>query len=109
MKNVKMVRENVGRVLDFKTDLEMMYFVMKYKDLFKPYCEDTVKSERKYNGETAASLAKEFGIKAWFYAEDICRINVNFKNKEAFDSVEHLFRKEHLRRGRNSYVYVGES
>ena len=102
-----MVRENVGRVLDFNTELQMMYFVIKYQDLFKPYGEDTVKTEGRYNGEEAAFLAR-LGIKSWFYAEDVCRINVNFKNREAFESVEHLFVKKPIRKNKSSYIYVGE-
>ena len=105
MKNMNKVRYNVSKVLEFNKSVELLYFAITYRDLFKPYGEDEAKSIERLYSKTEADLAREFGIKSWYGVNNL--VYVNFKTKEDFSKVEHLFKKEHLRRGTNKYVFKG--
>lgn len=105
MKNMNKVRYNVSKVVEFNNATDLLYFVTKYKDLLKPYGEDEARSIERLYSKTAGDLAREIGIVSWYDVSNLYRIN--FKTKEAFKEIEHLFRKEHLRRGTNKYVFEG--
>lgn len=102
MKNVNKVRTANSRTLEFKNKEEMWKLLFMISDLLIPYSDELI-SAYKRNDETVYWMKK--GIKyGWWYDDNLVDILIK---AEDFRRIEFLFRKEHLRKGKNKFVFRG--
>ena len=102
MKNLNKVRIANSKTLEFKNKEEMWKFLFSINEILIPYSDESI---RIANGDTERIFWMKKGIKVnWWIDENLVDILVK---AEDFRKIEHLFNKEHLRRGKYKFVFKG--
>lgn len=102
MKNLNKVRIANSKTLEFKNKEEMWKFLFSINEILVPYSEESIRIAK---GKDEMTFWMKRGIKIdWWPDENLVDILVK---AEDFRKIEHLFRKEHLRSGKNKFVFKG--
>ena len=102
MKNLNKVRIANSKTLEFKNKEEMWKFLFSINEILIPYSDESI---RIANGDAELIFWMKKGIKVnWWIDENLVDILVK---AEDFRKIEHLFNKEHLRRGKYKFVFKG--
>lgn len=100
MKNLNKVRIANSKTLEFKNKEEMWKFLFSINEILIPYSEEMMYGK---NDEIIFWMKKGIKINYW---QDENMVDILVK-AEDFRKIEHLFKKENIRRGKNKFVFKG--